>query len=98
MDIPFGRFYQELIKKNKDKNLITLLLHLDGVTITRSSKLKMWMFSGCIVELPPKLRSQKSNMVLISIWVGHVEPISNLWLRQAVVELEAIKGKGKAFA
>ena len=97
-DIPFGRFYQELMKTNECKNLITLLLHLDGVSITRSTKLKMWLFSGCIVELPPKLRNQKSNMVVISIWVAHVEPISTLWLRRATAELEAIKLKGKALA
>ncbi|CAF3066765.1 unnamed protein product [Rotaria sp. Silwood2] len=55
----------------------------------------MWMFSGTIVELPPKLRNRRCNMVLISIWVGYVEPSPTLWLKKAVNKLETIKTQGQ---
>ena len=93
-DIPFGSLYQELLKKNDYKDMISMLLHVDGVSVTKSSKLKMWMFSGCILELPPKLCSRRCNMVLISIWVGYVEPRSKLWLTRVVNTLEIIKTQG----
>lgn len=95
-DIPFGSLYQDLLKKNDGKNLLTLLLHLDGVSVTRSTKLKMWLFSASIVELPPKLRSRRCNMVLISIWVAHVEPVSHLWLRRSVAHMEMMKHQSKS--
>ncbi|CAF4500060.1 unnamed protein product [Didymodactylos carnosus] len=96
-DIPFGDLYQKLLKENNYQNMISMLLHVDGISITRSTKLKMWMFSGSIVELPPKLRSQRSNMVLISIWVGYVEPRSNLWLNMSIKNLEVIKVRGNLY-
>ena len=54
--------------------LVSLLLHLDGVGLTRSTQLKLWLFSGSIVELPPKLHNRRYNMIALSIWVGHSEP------------------------
>ncbi|UJR17710.1 hypothetical protein I4U23_004608 [Adineta vaga] len=93
-DIPFGNVYQNLLKKNDYRNLISLLLHVDGIGITSSTKLKMWMFSGSVVELPPKLRSQRSNMVIISIWIAYVHPPPKLWLSHCIDNLDAIKIKG----
>lgn len=96
-DIPFGSFYKEFLQLY-GTNLITLLLHADGVSITRSSKLKMWMLSASIIELPPKLRSRRCNMVPISIWIGHVEPVPHLWFKHCVPQLESIKFEGKHFS
>ncbi|CAF4223612.1 unnamed protein product, partial [Rotaria magnacalcarata] len=44
-DIPFGKLYKELLNKYASENIISLILHLDGVSLTRSSNLKMWLFS-----------------------------------------------------
>ena len=57
IDIPLATCYQNLLKTNDGTELITLLLHADGVSVTRFTKLKMWLLSACIIELPPKLRS-----------------------------------------
>jgi len=93
-DIPFGTLYQDLLKKNNHQDLISLLLHADGISITNSSKLKMWMLSGSLVELPAKLRSRRCNMVVISIWIAYVEPPAPLWLNYVSGKLQLIKDKG----
>ena len=97
IDIPFSKVYQSLIKKYDPQNLISLLLHADGVTVTRSTKLKMWLFSGVIIEIPPHLRNRRCNMVPISIWVSSVEPVANLWLKRSINNLQSIKYKGMNF-
>lgn len=94
-DIPFSSLYRQLLIMNDGENLISLLLHADGIGLTRSTKLKMWMFSGSLVELPPKLRNRHCNMVLISIWVAYVEPVPQLWLKRSIAQLEMIKFQGK---
>ena len=94
-DIPFSSLYQQLLTMNDGENLISLLLHADGIGLTRSTKLKMWMFSGSLIELPPKLRNRHCNMVLISIWVAYVEPVPQLWLKRSIAQLEMIKFQGK---
>jgi hypothetical protein len=93
-DIPFGTLYQDLLKKNNHQDLISLLLHADGISITNSSKLKMWMLSGSLVELPAQLRSRRCNMVVISIWIAYVEPPGPLWLNYVSGKLQLIKDKG----
>lgn len=93
-DIPFGTLYQHLLRKNSNEDFVSLLLHVDGVSVTKSTKLKMWMLSACFVELYPKLRNQRSNMVPISIWVGYTEPKMKLWLKAAMNQLEIIKSQG----
>lgn len=96
-DIPFRRLYRELLNRNPTLNLISLLLHLDGIGLTKSTQLKLWLFSGSIVELPAKLRHRRHNMVLMSMWVGYSEPEPDLWLKSIVNELKYMKTKGKLF-
>ncbi|CAF3446219.1 unnamed protein product [Rotaria socialis] len=94
-DIPFGTLYQYVLKQNGYQDLISLLLHADGIGITSSTKLKMWMLSGSIVELPAKLRSRQCNMVIISIWIAYIEPPAKLWLNYSVNKLQIIKDQGE---
>lgn len=94
IDIVFGDVYQSLIRRYGFQDLITLVLHADGVSVTNSSKLKMWLLSGVIVEIPPNLRSRRCNMVPISIWVSTVEPVMNIWLKRSVDNLNSIKARG----
>ncbi|CAF1026745.1 unnamed protein product [Didymodactylos carnosus] len=53
--------------------------------------MKMWMFSGSVVELPAKLRYRGYSMILMSIWVGYTEPQPHLWLKTIINELDHIK-------
>ncbi|CAF4840063.1 unnamed protein product [Rotaria socialis] len=92
-DIPFRRLYQQLLKQNQKENLISLLLHLDEVGLTKSTKLKLWLFSGSIIELPSKLRYRRYNMIPMSIWVGYTEPQPDIWLKSIVNELKYLKSQ-----
>ena len=93
-DIPFRRLYRELLDRNPTQNLISLLLHLDGIGLTKSTQLKLWLFSGSIVELPAKLRHRRYNMMLMSMWIGYAEPRPELWLKPIINELQHVKTRG----
>ena len=93
-DIPFRYSYQKLLKQYREKNLVSLLLHLDGIGLIRSTQLKLWLFSGLIVELPPKLRNRRYNMIPLSIWVGYSEPEPEIWLKPIVNQLMHMKTQG----
>ena len=94
-DIPFGRLYRTLMASYSKENFVSLILHLDGISLTRSTRLKLWLFSGSLVELPPLYRYQRFNMVLMSVWVGYVEPNPTLWLRSITSNLKSMKNQGK---
>jgi hypothetical protein len=87
----FSIFLQVSATFSVGENLISLILHLDGVSLTKSTKLKLWLFSGSIVELPPSLRSRRHNMVLLSVWVGYTEPVIDLWLDNVIDNLQRLK-------
>ena len=93
-DIPFGSVYQKLLHRCPNSNLISALLHLDGISLAKSSKLKLWLFSFAIVELPPKLRFARHNIPVVSIWVGHRDPIPQLWLRKPMLSLNTLRSNG----
>ncbi|CAF4598965.1 unnamed protein product, partial [Rotaria magnacalcarata] len=91
---PIIEEYKQKIYNNIDEQEtkdIPLILHLDGVGLTRSSKLKMWLFSGSIVELPPICRYRRYNIILMSIWVAYTEPKPDLWLRPIISQIESLK-------
>ncbi|CAF1155535.1 unnamed protein product, partial [Didymodactylos carnosus] len=79
-DIPFGHTYQELLKKFSSQNLLCFILYLDGIGLCKSIKLKMWLLSTSIIELPPGLRYHRHNMPIVSIWIGHNDPNVRMWL------------------
>lgn len=95
-DIPFNRLYQNMISRlANDTNFVSLILHIDGVSICKSSKLTLWLLSGVFIELPPHLRYQRSNMILLSIWIGYSEPVSSSWLSSTFDRLNRLKAEGK---
>ncbi|CAF4335898.1 unnamed protein product, partial [Rotaria magnacalcarata] len=81
---------QSLIEDN-DIPFNTLIPHIDGVSLCKSSKLMLWLLSGAFVELPPHLRYRRSNMILLSIWIGYQEPIPKAWLSSCVDRLNRLK-------
>ncbi|CAF2038300.1 unnamed protein product [Rotaria magnacalcarata] len=93
-DIPFGYLYRELLKEYSSENILSFILHLDGVGLTRSTQLKMRLFSASIVELPPIFRYRRYNMILMSIWVAYTEPKPDLWLRPIISQMQSLKMQG----
>lgn len=93
-DIVFNRVYQELENKYGSIPFISLLLHLDGICLSKSSKLTLWLLSCSIVELPVHLRYRRFNMIILSVWVGYREPLIDLWLSECLQQLNIFKKKG----
>lgn len=47
---------------------VTLMLHIDGAPLVRWAKKHTWPVMGSIVEIPPPLRENQANMLLLSLW------------------------------
>lgn len=92
-DVPFASTYKNLLKTHQ-KDFISLLLHIDGISLCKGTNLKMWLFSSSIIELPPGLRYRRYNMPVISIWVGCTEPNIMMWLSQNFKSLKLLKIDG----
>ncbi|CAF2186810.1 unnamed protein product [Rotaria magnacalcarata] len=93
-DIGFAYAYQNLLRKFPNENFITALMHLDGVGLCKSNKSKMWLLSFSLIELPAKVRYQRYNMPVVSIWVSSKEPIASVWLRNSIDALKELKVSG----
>ena len=93
-DIVFGQVYQRLLNQNSSENFITRLFHLDGIGLCKSNKLKMWLFSFAVIELPAQIRYSRCNMPIVSIWVSSKQPIASLWLKNSILKLEELKISG----
>lgn len=90
--------YADMLKRiDSSRNFISLLLHLDGVSLCKSTKKTLWLFSGIIIELPPDLRYRRENMVLLSVYIGDCEPKAKTWLNSSFSNLLRLKNEGKIF-
>ncbi|CAF3394515.1 unnamed protein product [Rotaria socialis] len=92
--IVINHIYQKLENKYGSTPFISLLLHLDGTSLTKSSKLTLWLLSGSIVELPVHLRYRRFNMMILSVWIGYCEPDIDLWLTECLQQLNILKTQG----
>ncbi|CAF1583807.1 unnamed protein product [Rotaria magnacalcarata] len=92
-DIPFAKAYRNLLQQYPTENLLTLLLHVDGIPLSKSSKLKLWICDASIVEIPPHLRVRRSNMFLISVYIGYTEPNVNIWVKTPFTAINELKNK-----
>ncbi|CAF3198441.1 unnamed protein product [Rotaria socialis] len=70
-DIIFNQVYKELQNRHGSSSFISLLLHLDGISLCKSSKLNLWLLSCSLIELPVHLRYRRFNMIVLSVWIGH---------------------------
>jgi hypothetical protein len=94
-DIGFNSLYQQLLNDNLNDNFITFVLHTDGIRLSKSSNLKMWLFSGSIIELKPQLRNRRYNNIPFSFWFSYNEPNVKIWLQNCVNLIKMIKMKGQ---
>lgn len=97
-DIPFNIAYRDMLTRiDLNRNFMSLILHLDGISLCKSTKHTLWLLSGVIVELPPELRYRRENMILLSVYVGQSEPTTRTWLNSCVANLLRLKTNGKFF-
>ena len=73
-DIPLNILYQNMTSHlPNDINFVSIILHVDGVSLCKASRLTMWLLSGIFIELSPYLRYRRYNMILFSIWIGYLQ-------------------------
>ncbi len=96
-DIPFNILYREMKKSIRNQQFVSIMLHIDGISICKSKKLTLWLLSGVIIELPPHLRYKRCNMILLSIHLGVSEPEPKSWLNSCFFQLNELKKEGKSF-
>ncbi|CAF1617130.1 unnamed protein product, partial [Didymodactylos carnosus] len=90
-DIPFGKQYQKLLAECPGQNLLSLVIHLDGVGLVKSTNLKLWLCSVSLIELPPHIRTRRHNMPLLSMYIGHTEPNVKIWLKWSLNMVNQLK-------
>ena len=93
-DIPFQKVYRSFLKTKIHQPFISIVIHLDGISLGKSNKLVLWLFSCSILELPPCLRNQRKNMIVLSMWVGVHQPVINTWLSECIEKLKKLKSSG----
>lgn len=94
-DLPFNNVYRKMVKSiGEDRQFISLILHIDGISLCKSTKLSLWLLSGILLELPPHLRYRRENMLLLSIYVGCGEPSPKFWLSSCFCSLRRMKNEG----
>jgi len=84
-DVLTGSVYE---KKRKDLQTtsndtfpITLMLHIDSTPIVHWSKKHTWLVTASIVEIPPPLRENQVNLLLLSVWYVEVFFVYHLDLK-----------------
>lgn len=91
-DIRDGAEFIEVKKIFSNKYDVTFMWTTDGVRMVVSSKRTMWAVLAAICEVHPKLRA--SYTVVCCIWVDHVEPDMNVYLRPFVDSLKDLADSG----
>lgn len=86
-DIVDSREYLRL-STNSNQYDLTLVLNLDGLSITETSDKEAWPILSFICEVPPELRS--SFMIVSGIYVGDEKPKMNTYLSPFVNSLSRI--------
>ena len=71
-DVMTGSIYEEKQKYlqaiSDDTYPVTLMLHIDSTPIVHWSRKYTWFVTASIVEIPPPLRENQLNLLLLSVW------------------------------
>ncbi|CAF3826433.1 unnamed protein product [Rotaria sp. Silwood1] len=93
-DIVYNQNYRTLCDSNPYP-FLTILLHLDGISLGKSNTQCLWILNGSIIELPPAIRTRRQNNLILSLWIGNEHPNVELWLNRCFHQLLDLKYKGK---
>lgn len=95
-DIWDGAFLQELVHKRFfSSNLdLAFFLSTDGVALFKSSSMSLWPVYLVILNLPPEVRMNASNIMLAGLWVGPTKPLMKLLLDPILSSLKNLSTDG----
>lgn len=63
-DIYDGEKYQDIIKKEKGKKFLSLLMNVDGIEVSKSSSSSLWIFTFIINEIKRSERFKLKNVII----------------------------------
>ncbi|CAF1265868.1 unnamed protein product [Rotaria sp. Silwood1] len=85
-DVMTGLVYEKIIKnlQTSSNNTfpITLMLHIDSTPIVHWNKKHTWLVTASIIEIPPPLRENQFNILLLSVWNAPVKPDADSLLKE----------------
>ena len=78
------------------QNTVNLAVSTDGIQLVKSgiTKYEAWPLFCNIIELPPKLRDSKNNLIIAGLWFGKKKPSSDILFEDLINEIELIKQTG----
>ncbi|CAF4440186.1 unnamed protein product, partial [Rotaria sp. Silwood2] len=94
-DISNGQYYKtSMVLSNKSDQVatnhihsISLNIHTDGAPLVRTTKSSLWPCLGSIVELPPQVREQQKNIVILCLWNSSMKPNVDLFMHDCIQHL-----------
>ena len=60
------------------KGNLGLSIFTDGVPLFKSSSMTFWPVYGVILNLPPSIRNNPANIMLLALWCGPMKPSMQL--------------------
>ena len=86
------------IKKNfhffSVKGNLGLSIFTDGVPLFKSSAISFWPVYAVILNLPPSIRYNAANIMLLAIWCGPNKPSMQLLFQPVIEALNSLYSKG----
>ncbi|CAF3599883.1 unnamed protein product [Rotaria socialis] len=73
-EIQHADWYRSVAENENGSNFITLLLNVDGIAISGSSDISLWIFTFIINEIKRSDRYKLQNCILGGVWPGPKKP------------------------
>ncbi|CAF2017072.1 unnamed protein product [Rotaria magnacalcarata] len=94
-DISCGSYYKEMmILLNTSNQMsktqtcsISLNIHTDGAPLVRTTKSSLWPCMASIVELPPQVRENQKNIIILCLWNSSIKSSVNLFMKDSIQQL-----------
>ncbi|CAF1498461.1 unnamed protein product [Rotaria sordida] len=94
-DISNGEHYKTSITLSNGPNQvsknfihsISLNIHTDGAPLIRTTKSSIWPCLASIVELPPQVRENQKNIVILCLWNSSIKPNVDLFMNDCIQQL-----------
>ncbi len=93
-DIVYNRIYKILCHYTNHP-FISIILHVDGINLDKTSKQHLWILSCALVEVPPNIRIHRQNNLILSLWTAQEQPDIDLWLCSCLKQLRSLKINGE---
>ena len=92
-DVPSANIYQTISSTTSIKNhqnQVTVMLHTDGVPITKIAGKSLWPIQATLCEIPPPIRNHKQAIMIFGAWLGNRHPDRKLLWKNIVKQIQQL--------